>query len=334
MSELLLADPTNTLLFAVLLLSLLGVLVAAIFLIRLRSSSAIKGRITSYVPEGTDQAMGGVHHGSRVVVSKEDLGKFRGWINQYMGVFSSEKLQVKISSAYWQISDTEYILIRIVVVVLGVVIGWLIPGNILGGMFLGGIALLVPPIMLDQAITKRQRKFHEQMLDVLIMIKGAIQAGYSLMQALDMMVGQVNEPSSSEYGRVLREVRFGIPLEQALLNLSERMENDDLQIVVTAIIINTQVGGNLSTVLEATIDTIRDRLHLFGEIRSLTSYARFVGNFLSLMPFLAGIAVFLINPEYFEPVKTEFFTQIAFVLALIGVIIGNLLIRRLVRIRV
>jgi len=161
-----------------------------------------------------------------------------------------------------------------------------------------------------------------------------VQAWYSLMQALDMMASQVNEPSASEYKRVLREVRFGIPLEQALLNLAERMENDDLQIVVTAIIINAQVGGNLSTVLEATISTIRDRMYLFGEIRSLTAYARFVGNFLTLIPFLTGIVIFFINPEYFEPVKTELFTQVALVVALIGVVIGNIWIRQLVKIRV
>ncbi len=316
------------------LLSFVGFIVAAIFLIRIRTSSAIRGRISDYVQGNISLEEGSSATGSRVVVSKEDLGKFRGWINQYLGVLSSEKLQVKISSAYWEISDTEFILIRIIAVVLGFLLGWIVPGNILGGIFLGGIALLVPPILLDQSIGRRQRKFHEQLLDVLIMIKGAVQAGYSLMQALDMMVEQVNEPSASEYRRVLREVRFGIPLEQALLNLSERMENDDLQIVVTAIIINSQVGGNLSTVLEATITTIRDRLHLFGEIRSLTAYARFVGNFLSLMPFITGVAVFLINPEYFEAVKTEFITQAAFVFALIGVIIGNILIRRIVKIRV
>jgi len=112
------------------------------------------------------------------------------------------------------------------------------------------------------------------------------------------------------------------------------MENDDLQIVVTAIIINAQVGGNLSTVLEATISTIRDRMYLFGEIRSLTAYARFVGNFLTLIPFLTGIVIFFINPEYFEPVKTELFTQVALVVALIGVVIGNIWIRQLVKIRV
>ncbi len=165
------------------------------------------------------------------------------------------------------------------------------------------------------------------------MVKGAVQAGYSLMQALDMRAAQVNEPSAAEYKRVLREVRFGIPLEQALLTLAERMRRR-LQIVVTAIIINSQVGGNLSTVLDATISTIRDRMHLFGEIRSLTAYARFVGNFLTLVPFLTGIVIFFINPGYFEPVKTEVFTQVALVVALIGVIIGNIWIRQIVKIRV
>ena len=330
----LLNDSTNAILLGVIILCLLGVIVAVIFMLRVRASTAMRGRITDYVQSGADQEETASSTTSRVVVSKEGLGRFRNWINQYLGVFSSEKLQVKISSAYWAITDTEFILIRIIVTILAILLGWVVTANILGGAFLGGIALLVPPILLDQAIARRQRKFHEQLLDVLIMIKGAVQAGYSLMLALDMMAEQVSEPSATEYGRVLREVRFGIPLEQALLNLSERMENDDLQIVVTAIIINTQVGGNLSTVLEATISTIRDRLHLFGEIRSLTAYSRYVGNFLSLVPFIAGIAVFLINPGYFEAVKTEFITQVAFVFALIGVIIGNILIRRMARIRV
>ena len=311
-------DLTTLVLFAVIIVSVIGVALSIAWLIRLRSSLSLHGRISNYVQPPQQSASGAYPAGTRMVVSKEDLGKF----------------QVKISSAYWQVSDTEFILIRILITVLGFVFGWVIPGNILGGVFLGAIAFMVPPILLDRAISQRQRKFHEQLLDVLIMIKGAVQAGYSLMQALDFTVEQVNQPSAEEYGRVLREVRFGIPLEQALLNLAERMENDDLQIVVTAIIINTQVGGNLSTVLEATISTIRDRLHLFGEIKSLSAYARYVGNFLTLMPFITGLVIFIINPGYFDTVKTELFTQVALVMALIGVFVGNIWIRNIVRIRV
>jgi tight adherence protein B len=247
---------------------------------------------------------------------------------------SSDKLKNKLSSAYWAITDTEYILVSIISTLLAFFLGWLVPGNILGGIFLGVITGFVPRILLDRAINQRQHKFHNQLLDVLILIKGAVQSGYSLMQSLDLAIKEIPAPASEEFGRVIREIRLGLTLEGALFNLSERMENDDLQIVVTAIIINSQVGGNLSTVLEATISTIRDRLHLMGEIRSLTSYARFVGYFLTLLPFVAGAAIFLLSPGYFDTVKTSFITQIIFLMALGSVIVGNVWIQQAVKIKV
>jgi len=321
-------------LLVVFLVCAIGVVSIGIWLYRRGPASKIQGRITKFVetPQTGDEVPATIHE--RMLLSNEEFGKFRSWINEALKGLSSEKLQMKISSAYWSISDTEFILIRITATVLGFILGWVIPQNILGGIFLAAIAFWVPPLMLERAITRRQELFHDQLLDVLILIKGAVQAGYSLMQALDMTAKEIKSPSSEEFGRVLREVRFGIPLEQALLSLAERMENDDLHIVVTAIIINTQVGGNLSTVLEATISTIRDRMHLFGEVRSLTAYARYVGNFLTLMPFLTGLAIFFISPGYFETVKTSLFTQIVIVIAIIGVILGNIWIRNVVKIKV
>jgi tight adherence protein B len=105
-------------------------------------------------------------------------------------------------------------------------------------------------------------------------------------------------------------------------------------LVVTAIIINSQVGGNLSLVLSSAIETIRERLRLFGEVRSLTAYARFVGNFISLLPVIAALLIYLVNPGYFETLGTSIITQIIFVLAIIGVIIGNIVIRQIVKIKV
>jgi tight adherence protein B len=268
------------------------------------------------------------------ILSNQDLGKIRDWINKSLTGLSSDKLKLKLSSAYATITDTEYLLIRIVGTGLALLLGWAVFGNILAGIFLAAIMILVPPILLERAITQRQHKFHAQLLDVLIMIKGAVQAGYSLMQALDLAVKEIPAPASEEFGRVLREVQFGIPLEGALFNLGKRMQNDDLQIVVTAIVINAQVGGNLSTVLDATISTIRDRMHLFGEIRSLTSYSSYVGNFLTLMPFITGLLIFLMTPDYFATVKTSLLTQIILAMALLGVILGNIWIRKIVQIKV
>jgi len=326
-------DLFTIILLTVFFFSAIGVILIGNWVYKNGPLSKKQKRISRFVASSLDDGQGTPARDS-LPTSKWDIGKFRDWINESLSSLSSDKLQIKLSSVYWAITDTEFILIRIVATVLTFLLGWLIPGNILGGIFLAVIAFMVPHILLDRAVTQRQQKFHTQLLDVLLLIKGAVQSGYSLMQALDLAVKEIPDPASEEFGRVLREIRLGISLEGTLFNLAQRMENDDLQIVITAIIINSQVGGNLSTVLEASISTIRDRMHLMGEIRSLTSYSRYVGYFLSLLPFIGGALIFMMSPDYFDTVKTSSVTQIIFLAALMGVFIGNIWIRRIVNIKV
>ena len=325
----------TNIIFAVFAVSMIGLLLVIFWLYRFRQGAKKQGRISKFVTQ-EDENGGGSLPSRRAVPmpSVEDISNFRVWINSALSNLSSEKLQIKISSAYWEITDVEYILVRAALIILAFSLSWLIFGSILAGLFLSVLAFMVPPIMLDRAIIHRQNKFQDQLLDVLVLIKGAVQSGYSLMQALDLAVNEVPAPASEEFGRVLHEARLGISTEDALLNLSERMQSDDLQIVITAIIINSQVGGNLTTVLESTIETIRNRMQLFAEIRSLTSYSRYVGNFLSLLPFITGLAIFSLSPDYFQTVKTSIITQAIFLIALISVIIGNVWIRKIIQIKV
>lgn len=329
-------DSTTLILFAVFMLSAFGLMMVVIWVFRHGPTSKQQKRVSRYiVPAGEEKGKGAAPSGRRyVIISGENIGKIRDWINKALRSLSSEKMQIRLSSAYWKITDVEYILMRVMSVVLALLFGWLLLGNMLIGIFMSAIAFLLPPILLDRAINKRQKQFHQQLLDVLTLVKGSVQAGYGLMQALDLAVREVPAPASEEFGRVLYEIRLGLNLEDALFNLAERMDNDDLQIVVTAIIINDQVGGNLTTVLESTVDTIRDRQQLQGEIRSLTSYARYVGNFLSLLPFIVGIGIFFINPSYFETLGSSIITQGLFVGALLGIILGNVWIRQIVKIKV
>jgi tight adherence protein B len=123
-------------------------------------------------------------------------------------------------------------------------------------------------------------------------------------------------------------------LNQALDNLNKRMENDDLYLVVTAISINTQVGGNLITMLEAVTRTIRERVRLFAEVRVLTSQQRFNSYILTLLPFAMGALLFVINPTYME----RLFEPGIFLCIPIGagfnMILGNIIIRRMAKIEV
>ncbi len=328
------ADNIDAILLILVLISGLGLVGIIVWLLRMTTASRVSGRVGSFVgpvntavPAQTPKVEGSM-------IRLEQFEGIRGQLNEALTVLSTFKLQEKISSAYWPITDIEFILIRVAATLVGFLIGWAIPQNIIGGIGLGFLAYLVPGFLLDRAITQRRKKFSDQLLDFLILIKGAIGAGYSLPQALDMAVSQTNAPVSEEFSRVLREVKFGFALDQALTNLSERMQSDDLMLVVTAIIINTQVGGNLSVVLGVAIDTIRERIHLYGEVRSLTAYARYVGYFISLLPFIAALLIFFFNPRYFDNVGTELISQIIFVLAFIGLIIGNIIIRQIVKIKV
>ena len=263
-----------------------------------------------------------------------DLSGMRDWIENSLGILSSTKLKFKLSSAYWAITSTEFILITILLTILLYLLGWLVSGRILGGILASVLAIVAPRILLDTAIARRQKQFQSQLLDVLILIKGAVQTGYGFLQALDLAIKEIADPAAEEFGRILREINLGLTLEDALNNLVHRMENDDLQIVATAIIINSQVGGSLSTVLEASIDTIRGRMQLMGEIRSLTSYSRYVGYLLTLLPFITAALVFMVSPEYFDPLWTSLITQVVFGMAFIGIVIGNIWIRRIVKIKV
>jgi len=328
-------DPVTFILLAVAAISAIGVFMLGIWMFRSGPFSRKQKRIADFVtPEKVERFQVEEKTKKSQKELQKEIGKIREIINNSLGWFSSRKLQLKLSSVYWEITDTEFILIRGSLTFLAFLLGWLLPNNILGGLFFSVLVYVTPSFILNRAITRRQKKFSDQLLDVLILIRGSVQSGYAFMQALDLAVLELPKPASEELGRVKHEINLGLSLEDALFNLVDRMENDDLNIVATAIIINSQVGGNLSTVLEASILTIRDRIRLMGEVRSLTSYSRFVGLILTLLPFLTGGIIFFISPEYFDTVKTSILTQAIFGAAFVGIIIGNIWINQLVKIKV
>ena len=255
-------------------------------------------------------------------------------LNSMLSALTSEELNVKLLSANWPITETEFILIRIGSTALGFLFGWLVFRSILPGLGFAFLAYVIPGIYLNWSISRRQTKFQSQLIDVLVLVKGAVQAGYSFLQAIDVVVDEVSSPASEEFRRVRREVGLGLPLNQALYNLTTRMESDDLSLVVTAVNINTRVGGNLSTMLEAVVATIRERVQLFNEIRALTSQQRFSGYLLSLLPIIVVAILFVISPDYigrlFEP-GAMLCIPIG---ALLLIILGNIVIRFMVKIDV
>jgi tight adherence protein B len=262
------------------------------------------------------------------------VNRFRLRLNNMLSMFVSEELSLQLLSANWPITETEYLLIRFGGAILGLILGWAIFRSPLSGLGVGVIVYLIPSVYLRMSINRRQLAFERQLVDVLVLINGAVRAGYSLLQALDVVVREMKSPASEEFRRVRREVGLGLPINQALLNLTSRMQNDDLYLVVTAININQQVGGNLVVMLEAVTQTIRERIRLFAEVRVLTSQQRYNSYILTLIPIGIGALMFVLNPQYMSSLFEPGIWLCIPIGAVVGVILGNIWIRRLSKIEV
>lgn len=156
----------------------------------------------------------------------------------------------------------------------------------------------LPALWLRQRLARRLRVFETQLPDALALVAGALRSGYSFLQALAVVSREMPDPVAGEFARVLREHKVGVPLEDALTALSRRMGSADLDLAVTAVLIQRQVGGNLAEVLERIGGTLRDRLQLLGQVRTLTSQGRLSGWIISLLPLALGVVLYVMNPGH------------------------------------
>ncbi len=210
-----------------------------------------------------------------------------------------EKISRDLARADVRLKPLEYVFVRIGLTALGLLLGYAIGGGSIlftvTGLVLGYYSL---GFFLKWRQKRRVRMFNDQLPDLLNLMVNGLRAGYSTLQALEAVSREMPYPVSTEFRRVVQEVQIGIPLEVALDNLLRRIPSDDLDLVITAINIQREVGGNLADVLESISDTIRERVKLKGEIRVLTSQVRFSGTALAIMPILLFFIIYRINPSY------------------------------------
>ena len=314
-------------------------LLGFLILLGLIATLLVLGRVLSSSDNISDRIQRFAVRTDREVLDVQDRRSIRFLrlrlrLNNALSIFIPKGLRLQLISAHWPIYETEFVLIRLGLSAFGMVLGWAASQIIYPGIGLAIIAYLVPNMYLRRSITQRRRKFEHQLIDVMVLINGGVSAGYSLLQSLDIVVDEMESPASEEFGRVRREVELGLPLNEALSNLAERMENSDLDIVVAAININMQVGGNLTVMLTSVTNTIRERIRLFSEIRSITASQRSTGSILTALPFIVGAVLFIMNPTYMSRLFEPGWILCIPVGAFIGVIIGNIVVRQMVKIDV
>jgi len=181
---------------------------------------------------------------------------------------------------------------------------------------------------------RRIRAFNNQLGDTITLLSNALKAGYSFAQALASVSRNASPPISEEFARATREIALGISVDDALNHMVHRNKSEDLDLLVTAVQIQRVVGGNLAEILDTIAYTIRERVRITGEIRTLTAQARISGIIITLLPF--GLAGFLelISPSYFGPMLSETSGHIMLGVGIFSIAIGAAAIQKIVKIEV
>jgi len=211
-----------------------------------------------------------------------------------------EPIRERISRADAKLRVSEYVTLVIICGVGVGIIGYLLPqqNSLAIGIIAGFFGLRIPRFYVRTMAKKRMQAFDSQLSDTLNLWVNALRSGYSVLQSMEAIATELPPPVSAEFERVVQEVRLGLSVEQALANMYRRVPSEDLDLVITAVNIQREVGGNLAEVLDTISFTIRERVRIKGEIRTLTAQGRVSGWIVSLLPLVLGFVLFLINPEY------------------------------------
>ncbi len=205
----------------------------------------------------------------------------------------------------------------------------------------GLIGLFIPRLYLNRRKAARLRAFNNHLADTITLIANALRAGSSFLQAVEMVVRETQPPISTEFARVIREVNLGLAFEEALNNMVRRVRSDDLELMTTAITIQHQVGGNLAEILDSIAFTIRERVRIKGEIRTLTAQQRLSGYVVAGLPIGLVAFLFVFAPGFMQPmfrIPPELFgLPLGMCILAVGgfmMFLGFMIIRRIVDIEV
>lgn len=191
---------------------------------------------------------------------------------------------------------------------------------------------VLPIFIINSRKKKKIKAFDEQLNEGLIMISNALKAGYSFLQALAVAADETQNPFSKEFKGLMKELSLGIPIEDGLNNLVERVPSEDLKLIINAILIQKDVGGNLSEILENIAETIRERQRIKNEVNTLTAQGKLSGMIIMAMPFFLAIIIYLFNNEYILTLFTTLIGRVLLVFALISQAIGWVFIQKIIKI--
>ncbi|MEX2159368.1 MAG: type II secretion system F family protein [Dehalococcoidia bacterium] len=259
-------------------------------------------------------------------------------------IFSGEwlhKIERELALAESKLQPLDFISIRVAIAALGFAGPFIFLsgaiGNLPAGVVslgTGGVGFMLPQYWLHWRQEGRRKKLEAQLPEALVFVANSLKAGFGLLQSLSMAAEQLEHPVATEFELTVHETNMGSSMDEAFLSLSERSDSYDLDLVVTAMLIQRASGGNLSEILETVASTMRERARIRQEIQTLTAQQKLTGIVIALLPVGVGGMFFLVSPEYISTLFTDTMGQVLLGGAIVLETIGILVIQRILAIEV
>ncbi|HVV77576.1 MAG TPA: type II secretion system F family protein [Mycobacteriales bacterium] len=244
-----------------------------------------------------------------------------------------ERVRSLLDRSDWSLTAGEFAITSAIGAVLAAVVGFFVAGPVLALIF-AIIAAITPYTLVVRSVNKRKRAFEEQFPEVLDLIAASLESGASVMRALELVVEESDEPTASEFGRVLTACRMGAELSDALAAMSERLGSRDVDWTVQAISVQQRTGGRLADILRIVARTMRGRAEVLREVDALTVEGRLSAVILGALPFLIALVMLVVNPSYLKPLFHETVGIVMVCIAGALMLVGFAWMKRIVRVEV
>lgn len=319
--------------FAVSLISTIFILLIMILLLEYRSRSrrALARRMRYYAGDMDNQQD---KPDERRTLTERLVGLLRSGGKLLSNIRHARGLDLKMQKAGIPLLGTEFLLLLLLSFFITIVIAFIVSKKLYVGFMIAIAVVMAEWIYVLLKVDRREAAFTNQLGDCLMMVANAMRAGFSFLQAMELISKEMEPPISDEFKHVMRDIGLGASVERALDDMDKRVSSPDFSLVVTAVLIQQQVGGDLAHILDTISATIQDRIRMRREVRTLTAQGRMSGWVLAALPVALGALLSVITPNYLEPLFKETIGQIAIGVATVMVIIGFIVIQRIVDIDV
>lgn len=243
-----------------------------------------------------------------------------------------KKVEEDLVKADIDITSEELLVIKVLSSAAVTFLGYSISKDLVITFLVFLIVWNIPKVIIIKRKKDKMKKFNEQINEGIIIISNSLKAGYSFLQAVAVVVEETSDPFSKEFKKALKEMSLGVSIEDALKGMIKRVDSEDLHLMINTILIQNEIGGNLSEILDNISDTIRERQKIYNELKTLTAQGKLSGMIISSMPVFLGITIYLFNKEYILLLFTTNIGLAMIISSLISQVFGIFMIKKIVTI--